>query len=158
MRRAALLSLFLLLAACGFHRQGVIPLPASMQTTYIDTKDERSVFMLQLTRALEDQGAKLSTTREAASAELVITRDDTGRRVLSVSATNTPTEYEIYYIVTWSVRSGGREVLEPQTLHVTRDYSFNEEALLAKEQEEDILRQALARDLVGIVMRRLATL
>ena len=39
-----------------------------------------------------------------------------------------------------------------------RDISFEEAQLLAKEREQEILREALARDLVALVMRRLAAL
>lgn len=159
-RRNALLaaSLALALVACGFHRQGVTPMPPVMKLTYVDARDERTDFMRGLTRALETRGATLTPTRESASAVLRIERDETGQRVLSVSARNTPTEYEIFYTVTYAVTSNGAEVLTPQTLTLTRDYSFDDEALLAKQHEEEILREALASDLVNLVMRRLASL
>jgi LPS-assembly lipoprotein len=148
----------LALAACGFHRQGVRALSPVMKVTYLDTKDERSDFLRGLSSALETNGATLATTRDGATAVLRVERDETGQHVLSVSARNTPTEYEIYYTVTYSVTAGGEEVLPPRTLTLTRDYSFNEEALLAKQHEEEFLREALARDLVSQVMRSLASL
>lgn len=151
-------SLALAVVACGFHRQGVTPMPAIMKVTFVDARDERTDFMRGLTRALETRGATLAPTRESASAVLRIERDETGQRVLSVSARNTPTEYEIFYTVTYAVISNGAEVLTPQTLTLTRDYSFDDEALLAKQHEEEILREALASDLVNLVMRRLASL
>jgi len=40
----------------------------------------------------------------------------------------------------------------------SRSYSFNESRLLAKEHEEEILRQAMAHDLADIVMRQLSRL
>jgi LPS-assembly lipoprotein len=159
-RREALLAaaLTLTLVACGFHRQGVTPMPTVMNATYVDARDERTDFMRGLTRALEARGATLTPTRDSASAVLRIERDETGQRVLSVSARNTPTEYEIFYTVTYAVSSNGAEILAPQTLTLTRDYSFDDEALLAKQHEEEILREALASDLVNLVMRRLASL
>jgi len=159
-RRNALLaaSLALALVACAFHRQGVTPMPAVMKLTYVDARDERTEFMRGLTRALATRGATLTPTRESASAVLRIERDETGQRVLSVSARNTPTEYEIFYTVTYAVTANGAEILTPQTLTLTRDYSFDDEALLAKQHEEEILREALASDLVNLVMRRLASL
>jgi outer membrane lipopolysaccharide assembly protein LptE/RlpB len=36
--------------------------------------------------------------------------------------------------------------------------TFDEAQLLAKEREQEILREALARDLVALVMRRIAAL
>ena len=156
--RGFILLFALALAACGFHRQGVRPLSPVMKVTYLDAKDERSDFLRGLSSALEANGATLAATRDGATAVLNVERDETGQRVLSVSARNTPTEYEIYYTVTYSVTAGGEEVLPPRTLTLTRDYSFNEEALLAKQHEEEFLREALARDLVSQVMRSLASL
>ncbi len=50
------------------------------------------------------------------------------------------------------------QLLPSQKVAVTRDYSFDERTLLAKENEEAILREGMARDLVSIVMRRLSSL
>jgi LPS-assembly lipoprotein len=133
-------------------------MPAAMKMTYIDAEDERSSFLLTLQRSLQASGSTITPDRAAATAVLHIEHDETGQRVLSVSAANKPTEYEIFYTIKYSVTSEGKELLTSQTLTLTRDYSFDEQTLLAKEHEEDILRQALARDLTGIVMSRLASL
>jgi LPS-assembly lipoprotein len=60
--------------------------------------------------------------------------------------------------VEFSVEGAGVELLPAQEVSITRDYSFDETKLLAKENEEAILREGMARDLVGIVMRRLASI
>jgi LPS-assembly lipoprotein len=147
-----------LLAGCGFHLQGATTMPPAMKVTYIDAEDERSTFLLTLQRSLKASGSTVTPNRAEATAVLRIEHDETGQRVLSVSAANKPTEYEIFYTVKYSVTSAGKELLGSQTLTLTRDYSFDEQTLLAKEHEEDILRQALANDLTGIVMSRLASL
>src|SRR5262245_897993 len=147
-----------LLVGCGFHLQGATAMPPAMKVTYIDAQDERSTFLLTLQRSLKASGSTVTPNRDDATAVLRIEHDETGQRVLSVSAANKPTEYEIFYTIKYSVTSGGKELLGAQTLTLTRDYSFDEETLLAKEHEEDILRQALADDLTGIVMSRLASL
>jgi outer membrane lipopolysaccharide assembly protein LptE/RlpB len=48
--------------------------------------------------------------------------------------------------------------LAPQTIELSKDYSFLETALLAKEHEADILRVQMAQDLVAIAMHRLTSL
>jgi LPS-assembly lipoprotein len=78
--------------------------------------------------------------------------------VLSVSARNTPQEYEIFYNIEYSVERGGKEVLEMQPLEMTRNLSFDETQLLAKDREEAIIREAMARDLALLVTRRLESL
>ena len=41
---------------------------------------------------------------------------------------------------------------------LVRDYSYSESAQLAKQREAAILTAALARELTGVVMRRLSSL
>ena len=118
----------------------------------------RTDFAREFERHLKDSGARIQVQDADASATVMVTRDEVRRRVLSVSASNIPTEYELTYTVTIAVRSAGKEVLAPQTLSLSRDYSFDENTLLAKENEEDVLRVQMARDLAVIATRRLASL
>jgi LPS-assembly lipoprotein len=60
--------------------------------------------------------------------------------------------------VRFTVSAADRELLPVQEVSATRTYSFDERLLLAKDHEEDILRQDMARDLADMVMRRLSSL
>ena len=62
------------------------------------------------------------------------------------------------YTVTFAVHGPDAEMLAPQTITLSQDYSFEENVLLAKEHEADILRAQMARDLVAIAMHRLTRL
>lgn len=155
---AALLPLLLLLSACGWHLRGSEQLPAFMATTYLESADVHSDFDRALRRSLDSAGAKLVNGKDGAGVVLRIRKDTSGRRVLAVSARNTPQEYEVYYAIEYSVEVGGKEVIPVQTLELVNDFSYDEAALLAKEREEAGLRTALARDLAGLVLRRLASL
>ena len=158
MRRAALLvgALLPVLAACGFHLQGVAHLPPAFATTQLVAEDRYTDFHRALEDALRASGSRV--TGAGATATVEVLSDDSGQRVLSVSASNTPTEYEVYYTVRYRVRIGDKEALSPKVLTLTRDYSFNETAVLAKEQEQEQIRAALARELAALVMRRLTAL
>ena len=157
--RAALALLPLTLAAaCGFHLQGVSHLPPAFASTYLSADDRYTDFYRAIAEGLRASGTRVVGAGEEAGATVEVLTDDSGQTVLSVSATNTPTEYEVYYTVKYRVRIGGREVLPPQTLKQTRDYSFVETEVLAKEQEQQIIRAALARDISALVLRRLAAL
>jgi LPS-assembly lipoprotein len=147
-----------LLGGCGFHLQGRTALPPAVRTPFVEAPDRQSDFVQYLRHALLSNGAQLMQEREQASAVVSILRDSVARRVLSVSATNQPNQYEVTYTVAFSVSAAGKELLPPQELTATRTYSFNEQLLLAKNNEEQILRQDMARDLADMVMRRLASL
>jgi LPS-assembly lipoprotein len=147
-----------LLAGCGFHLQGSGSLPEGMRKFYVITADEVTPFAVELRRAIERSGGELTGTSAEADTVVRIQRDRSGRRVLSVSARNTPQEYEIFYAIEYSVDRGGREVLELQPLEMIRNLSFDETQLLAKDREEAIIRESMAKDLAMLVTRRLESL
>jgi LPS-assembly lipoprotein len=157
-RIACLVVAALALNACGFHLQGRLPLPAALATTRIIADDDQSDFAQGLRRALLTSGSKLTDSSERATGVVRIHKDEVTQKILSVSATNIPREYEVTYTVEFSVEGTSGELLPSQKVSVTRDYSFNETKLLAKENEEAILREGMANDLVAIVMRRLAAI
>jgi LPS-assembly lipoprotein len=148
----------LLLGGCGFHLQGRTPLPAALAVTYVQADDQQSDFVQSLRKSLLASGARLAQSRTQASGTVRISTDEVKRNILSVSARNTPREYEVVYTVRFSVSNAEKELLPEQEVSLSRDYSFDERILLAKEHEESILRESLARDLADIVMRRLASL
>jgi LPS-assembly lipoprotein len=145
-------------AACGWHLQGVARLPESTSPVYVDAFDRYSDFTQNLRRRLTSAGARVVENRAEARAVIKVRGEDFGHTVVSVSALNIPQEYQAYYQVQYSVELQGKEVIEPQTLRLSHNFSYDEKAMLAKEVEEDGLRASLSRDLVEQVLRRLATL
>jgi len=158
MKIGFLTPLLLLLAGCGFHLQGSQPLPKSFEFTYIDAKDEQTDFVQDLRKALILSNVNVIRTRGSSGATITVHSDELAERILSVAARNIPTEYELTYKVEFSVTSAGKTLIDHEEISATRDISFDETQLLAKEREQEILREALARDLVALVMRRLAAL
>ena len=87
-----------------------------------------------------------------------ISVDETDQRVLSVSARNVPTEYEVYYSIEYALASGEESLLAPQFVTLTRDYTYDETLVLGKAKEESLLREAIAKDLVRIVLKQISSL
>ena len=159
LHRAAVLMIgAMMLSACGFHLQGREPLPAALATAHVVAQDDQTDFVQGLRRALLTSGGKLTEQSEKATGTVRVHKDEYTRKIISVSANNIPREYEVTYTVEFSVDGTAGELLPSQKVSVTRDYSFDETALLAKENEEAILREGMARDLVAIVMRRLSAI
>lgn len=147
-----------LLASCGFHLQGALTTPAEMERTYLDAVDEHSLFHRELRLALRSAGVELVDSADQATAILSITTDETDQRVLSVSARNVPTEYEVFYTIGYSIASGEQFLLNTQDVTLTRDYTYDTTSVLGKAHEESMLRETLARDLVGIVLKQISSL
>ena len=146
-----------MLGGCGFTLEGAGVLPDAMTRTFLVSPNQNSPFVTSLRDALRLRGSELVESPAAADAVLTVSADDTGQRVLSVSARNIPREYEIYYAVTVSLRSGSISLMEPETIVVTRNYAYDETQVLGKSAEERLLREALADDLARQVLRRVET-
>jgi LPS-assembly lipoprotein len=154
----ALTCLALVLGGCGFHLQGHTPLPAVVKTPYVEAPDRQSDFVASLRHELLTNGAQLMPEKGKSSAVISVLQDQMVRRVVSVSASNQPNQYEITYTVRVSVTAGEKELLPAQDVIETRTYSFSEPLLLAKGHEEDVLREDMARALADRVMRLLSQL
>jgi LPS-assembly lipoprotein len=146
------------LCACGFRLAGSEPLPGVLARPHLSLKDPYTDFSREFEHQLKSAGASVQSARANSTASIEVTKDLVEQRTLSVSATNIPTEYELTYTVTFAVQGPDKQLLAPQTISLSKDYSFQENVLLAKEHEADILRQQMARDLVAIAMRRLTSL
>lgn len=146
------------LGACGWRLQGVARLPEVMSVTYLDSADRYSDFNRALSEGLAASGARMTSNRNEATAVVKIRKDESGQRMLPVSARNTLEEYEVFYTVEYSVNGRNGELIPLQILELTRDYSYDRTAALAKQREQAVLRGALARDLAGLVIRRVASL
>ena len=129
-----------------------------MQRTYILTVDDRSLFYQEFREALRLAGVQLVDDASNATATFAILYDRTDQRVLSVSARNVPTQFEVYYTIEYTLDSGAKNLLELQTLTLTRDYTYDPTLVLGKAHEQELLRDAIVDDLVRIVLKQIATL
>jgi len=87
-----------------------------MERTYIRAQDDHSAFYRELRRRLRMAGVEVVDDEASATAVFSILVDQTGQRVLSVSARNVPTEYEVYYTVQYAVASGTETIVVPGRL------------------------------------------
>jgi LPS-assembly lipoprotein len=147
-----------LLSACGFQLQGRQSLPPQLARVQVDATDRQSDFTRALRRSLDSSGARLVDAAGTDGAVVRILIDRVTENVLSVDARNIPTDYELIYEVEVEVRAAGQELMAAEEFMLSRIYSYNETVQLAKEREKDVLREALARDMASVVLRRLSSL
>lgn len=146
------------LTGCGFQLQGRVPLSPTVAVVYIEADDSHSDFVQALRRGLRQAGARLAVSRQdAGAAVLRIDRDEFVERVASISSRNLPREYEVTYLVRYSLEREGVLRIEPEDLSASRDFSFDERLVLAKSREREQIRERLAGELAGLVLRRLAS-
>jgi len=129
-----------------------------MERTYVSAVDRHSPFYRELHASLRAAGVEVVDSALDATATFTISYDETDQRVLSVSARNVPTEYEVFYTVRYTLDTPTENLLESQTLTLTRDYTYDSTLVLGKAREEEQLRKAIVDDLVRIVFKQISTL
>ena len=157
-RKFGLFLIILLITSCGFQLRVAKNLPIEMDRTYISTEDEYSIFYRQLKKGLYERGVEVVESPVDATAVFNILQEDTGQRVLSVSGRNVVREYEVFYRVFYSIQTKDKLIKSPQEEILTRDYTYDETLVLGKEREENLLREAIADDLVRIILMKIASL
>ncbi len=156
--RAVFTTLFLtlatLLAGCGFQLRGSTSLP--FDSLYVPTASSVAV-ELKRNIAAGTQTKTVNTPAEA-QAQLVITQDRREKVILSLNTAGRVREFQLRHKVSFRVVDiKGREYLPLNEITLTRDISFNDTQLLAKEAEETLLYRDMQTDMVQQMLRRLGS-
>jgi len=147
-------ALLLTLAACGFRLRGTAEVP--FETIFLP--GATGGIALDLKRNIQ-VGTKAKVVDDASQAEAVLqfTEETRAKEVLSLTGTGKVREFQLRYQVGFRVHDGkGGEYVPQSTIQLTRDVTFNDAEILAKEQEEQILFRDMQSDMVQQILRRLA--
>ena len=155
MTRAAAIACLLLLAACGFQLRGTASLP--FETIYIP--NATSGIALDLKRNIRSgTNARVLEDARGAEAQLQFTEESRRKEILSISAAGRVSEYRLVYRVAFRVSDGkGGDFLSLSTVMLTRDMTYDDAQVLAKETEEQLLFRDMQLDMVQQIMRRIST-
>lgn len=154
MRTLALLA-SLALAGCGFQLRGTASLP--FDTLYMPPTTVPGI-ALDLKRNIQS-GTHTTVIDDQKKAEAVLefSQELREKLILSLATTGRVREYQLRYSVSFRVHDGkGGEFVPTNTVRLTRDISFNDSEVLAKESEEQLLYRDMQFDMVQQIMRRLA--
>jgi len=154
MRRALALLLLATLAGCGFQLRGSATLP--FETVYVPGAS--GGIALDLKRNIQaGTNAKVVDDPKNAQAVLEFSREERQKVILSLTGTGAVSEYQLRYLVSFRVHDAkGKDYVPTNTIELTRDVTFNDAQVLAKETEEQLLYRDMQSDMVQQIMRRLA--
>lgn len=157
---AAVLGAFVLLAglsACGFQLRGAmdIELPPVMERTQVRGTGRYSELGNAVEVGLEQVGVGLAASPELATAFLDLD-ERFGRRVASIGSDGRVNEYELHYRLRFALRDAEEQTVVPeQDIDLYRSYAFDPGQVLAKSNEEALLRDEMMRAAVAQMLRRL---
>ena len=145
------------LTGCGFHLRGVGSGNLPYKAMYIALPDTADV-NIWLQRYIKASGStEIVEDAKAADAIFQQLGDSRLKTILSVNAQGRVREYRLQLTYTFRiVNQKGQVLVPPNEVALTRDISFDDSNILAKDLEEGLLWRDMNNDLVNQIMRRLS--
>ena len=145
------------LTGCGFHLRGVGSGNLPYKTMYIAMPETAEV-NIWLQRYIKASGST-TIVDDAKQAEALFQQmsDSRQKTILSVNAQGRVREYRLQLDYRFRVvNQKGQVLVPPNEINPTRDITFDDSNVLAKDLEEGLLWRDMNNDLVNQIMRRLS--
>lgn len=152
---SSLLLIAALLAGCSFHLRGQAGMP--FESLYLDMANPNTLFAKELRRDLEASRVKLVDTAKDADVVLNIVFETPYKQILSLGGSGRVNEFQLFYRV--SLRAYDlqqRDWIPAEEFVMRRDFSYDDNQVLAKESEENLLYQSMRSDMAEQIVRRLS--
>lgn len=143
----------LALTACGFQLRGVANL--SFKTLYIE--GPKLMITRELQQSIKNNNIVIVDDINEAEVVLNLMGENNQKRILSLGGTGTVREFELNYEVNFRIREASNPLWnKPQSIKIRRDYSYNDQLLLGKSDEEARINNDMRSDAVREIVRRLS--
>ncbi len=152
-KKAVIFIAALLLSACGYHLRGAFELPANMKNVYVDGGSGQ--LREQFSQIMRSSSGQLTDSRKGAGIVIKILGEDFNRRVLSLSTRGKSNEFELDYRLDYELDNAGDAVLLPrQTVEIRREYYNDQQFMIAKDNEEALIRNEMYQQAVHTIVNR----
>lgn len=154
--KICLLLLALLLSACGYHLRGEIDLPSELKSIYLEGASPQ--LREQFKKALESSAVQLVDTRTAAGTIISVANEDNLKRSLSLGSGGRSNQYGLEYRLNYEITDAKGNVLKKsQPIEVKREYFNNQIDILAKDNEEGVIRVEMYQQAVRTIINQVRT-
>lgn len=145
------------LAGCGFHLRGSGSAQLPYKTMYIALPDtaEVNIWLQRYIRA--SRSTEIVSDPKAAEAVFQQLADSRQKTILSVNAQGRVREFRLQLNYSFRIVNTKGQVLVPTNeINLTRDITFDDSSILAKDLEEALLWRDMTNDMVSQIVRRLS--
>ncbi|MEI6068727.1 MAG: LPS assembly lipoprotein LptE [Methylococcaceae bacterium] len=152
-KKSVILGMALLLSACGYHLRGALELPAGLKNVYLEGGSGQ--LQEQFNSAMKTSSVGIASSPETAGMIVRIFNEDNQRRVLSLSSTGTANDFELNYRFDYELVDSKNKVLMPrQSIDIKREYYNDQVAVIAKGNEETVIRNEMYQQAVRSMINR----
>ncbi len=142
-----------LTSACGYHFRGAYALPASLQNIYLEGAS--ATLRNQFSEVLKSSSGQLLKDPKGAGIVIKIFNEEQQRRVLSLSSRGKSNEFELESRLEFELSNAANAVLLPrEPVEVRRAYYNDQQDIIAKDNEEAVIRKEMAQQVVRAILNR----
>ncbi|MCX7107968.1 MAG: hypothetical protein NTV66_10445 [Methylococcales bacterium] len=152
-KNSLIFTLALLLSACGYHLRGAINLPVGLKDVYLEGGSPQ--LNQQFSKAMEISSIAIATSPDKAGMIVRIFNENSQRRVLSLNSGGAANDFELDYGFDYEITdSKNAVIIARQPLTIKREYFNNQQAIIAKDNEEMVIRNEMYQQAVRAVISR----
>ncbi len=148
-----------LISNCGWHLRGYSDNAQTIESIYISGTNSKSELLRELERSLLAMDIAIKEKASEAEYSLIISGERSKQRTATVSGSARISELELTETANFRVFSNNEsEALPLATVRVERVFEYNEDNILATDDEARLLRSEMKRDLARQILNRLQSL
>lgn len=152
-QKSAIVILALLFNACGYHLRGSGS-SYSQELKLIYLGGGSTQFRNQFKNVLSSAKGKLSSSAQEAGIIIKVMDEDFNRRMISLSSRGRSNEVELNYHLTYELKKADKVLLSGQPIQIRREYFNDQEDIIAKDNEEIVIRDEMYQQAVQNILSR----
>lgn len=155
MRVLWMVAVLAVLVACGFQPRGALQVPPGVGPLEVVSRDPYSRVALGLERALDRAGVLASSGSQGQVGRLRVVSERWVDGPLLVDDTARVQEWVTRFTVEFElVAADGAMAVPRQTVELSREFAYDATAAFGSEEEREVIRDELQRDMVAAILRR----
>ncbi len=146
----------LMITACGFQLRGAVDLPEGVEPIYISGLSSSGQLAIEMRNLLNAYGIGLTKNVDEANYQLVILKQDSGRRTAALGEGARVAEYQLIESVSVELRNEkGVVVFGPSNITERKIMPNDPNKVASTSEEERLLRREMLQRLAAKVARQL---
>ena len=152
----SLLVTILMISGCGFHLRGSHTNLPWLKSVAIINNANKNIKPI-IIEELKNNNVDVTDNIEKSNYWLIIESDSFEEKILSISSSTTPRQYQLIYTVIFKLqKTNGEEVISPGKIIITRVVTINSNRILGSNDEVDHFKNEMIKDSVIQILYRLS--
>lgn len=145
-----------LVSACGWHLRGSSNVSLNIESVFVTAEDSYGSLVSTVKQSLTSNQVAAAQSSSEAQYTIVLSNEKHDRRTASVGNNAFAAEYELTISVDYVIQdSSGQALTEKSTATSVRTYDYDRNAVVAKNEEENLIKNEMRNNVAQQILRRL---